>query len=98
YVFQTKNDVIAITSSGTGAMEAALVNTVPRGQKAICAFAGRFGERWHKLWSTFGIESIPVTAPPGQAVQPAQLAKAMEQHPDAVAVSVVHSETSTGVK
>jgi aspartate aminotransferase-like enzyme len=98
YVFQTQNDVIAVTSSGTGAMEAALVNSVPRGRKAICLFAGRFGERWHKLWGTFGVESIPVTAPLGEAVQPAQLAKALEQHPDAVAVSVVHSETSTGVK
>jgi aspartate aminotransferase-like enzyme len=98
YVLQTKNDVIAVTSSGTGAMEAALVGAVPRGRKALCLFAGRFGERWHNLWKTFGVESIPVTAPVGQAVQPAQLAKALEEHPDAVAVSVVHSETSTGVK
>ncbi len=98
YVFQTQNDVVALTSSGTGAMEAALVNTVPRGGKAICLHAGRFGERWHKLWTAFGVESIPVTAPLGQAVQPDQLARALRDHPDAVAVSAVHSETSTGVK
>ena len=64
YVFQTKNDVIPLTASGTGAMEAALVNAVPRGAKAICLYAGRFGERWHKLWQTFGVKSAAVTACP----------------------------------
>jgi len=98
YVLQTKNDVVALTSSGTGALEAALVCSVPRGAKAICAYAGRFGERWHKIWKTFGVESIPVTAPPGRAVTAAQLERALADHPDAVAVCAVHSETSTGVK
>jgi aspartate aminotransferase-like enzyme len=97
-VFLTKNDVILLTCSGTGAVEAAQVNTVPRGGKAICAFAGRFGERWHNLWKAFGVESVPVTAPWGQAVQPEQIAQALAAHPDAHAVCVVHSETSTGVK
>jgi aspartate aminotransferase-like enzyme len=98
YVFQTKNDVIPLTASGTGAMEAALVNAVPRGAKAICLYAGRFGERWHKLWQTFGVKSVAVTAPYGQAVTAEQLAQALADHPDAVAVCAVHSETSTGVK
>jgi aspartate aminotransferase-like enzyme len=98
YVFQTNHDVIVLTSSGTGAMEAALVNAVPRGAKALCLFAGRFGERWHKLWQAFGVESVPVTAALGQAVSPDQLQRAMKDHPDAAAVCVVHSETSTGVK
>ncbi|HMP03921.1 MAG TPA: alanine--glyoxylate aminotransferase family protein [Gemmatales bacterium] len=98
YVFQTQNDVIVHTASGTGAVESAQVNAVPRGGKAICAFAGRFGERWHQLWQAYGIESIPVTAPWGQAVQPGQIAQALADHPDAQAVCVVHSETSTGVK
>jgi aspartate aminotransferase-like enzyme len=98
YVFQTQNDVIALTSSGTGAMEAALVCAVPRGAKAICAYSGRFGERWHKLWQAFGVESVPVTAPHGKAVSPQQIEEALKAHPDALAVCVVHSETSTGVK
>ena len=97
-VFLTKNDVILLTSSGTGAVEAAQVNAVPRGGKAICAFAGRFGERWHSLWRAFGVESVAVTAPWGQAVQPEQIAQALADHPDAHAVCAVHSETSTGVK
>lgn len=97
YVFQTGNPVIPLTSSGTGGLEAALVNCVPPGAKAICLSAGRFGERWRHLCQAFGIEPVSVTVPYGQAVQPEQLARALADHPDAVAVCATLSETSTGV-
>jgi aspartate aminotransferase-like enzyme len=97
YVFQTRNPVLALTSSGTGGLEAALVNCVPPGKKAICLIAGRFGERWRSICKAFGIEPISVTVPYGQAVQPEQLAHALAEHPDAVAVCSTLSETSTGV-
>lgn len=97
-VFQTKNDIVPLTASGTGAVEAAQVCAVPRGGKAICVFAGRFGERWHKLWQSFGVESVPVTAEWGQAVPTEKVLEALARHPDAQAVLAVHSETSTGVK
>ncbi|GBD35271.1 Serine-pyruvate aminotransferase [bacterium HR36] len=98
YVFQTKHDVIPLTCSGTGAMEAALVHAAPRGAKALCLVAGKFGERWHHIWRTFGVESVAVTVPPGQVVTPAMLEAALRQHPDTQAVCAVHCETSTGVK
>jgi aspartate aminotransferase-like enzyme len=97
YVFQTKNPVIPLTSSGTGGLEAAIANSLPAGAKAICLMAGRFGERWRNLCKAFGIEVISVTVPYGQAVQPEQLAKALADHPDALAVCSTLSETSTGV-
>ena len=96
-IFVTKNLIIPLTSSGTGALEAALTNSVPAGAKIICLIAGRFGERWKNIAKAFGIESINVTVPYGQAVQPEQLAQAMADHPDAVAVCSTLSETSTGV-
>jgi aspartate aminotransferase-like enzyme len=96
-IFVTKNLVVPLTSSGTGALEAALANSVPAGAKVICLIAGRFGERWKNLAKAFGIESINVTVPYGQAVQPEQLEKALAQHPDAVAVCSTLSETSTGI-
>lgn len=96
-IFQTTNAVLPLTSSGTGALEAALVNSVPPGSKAICLVAGRFGERWKNISKAYGIEPIVVTVPPGQAVQPDQLAKAQADHPDAAAVCATLSETSTGV-
>ncbi len=97
YVFQTKNPVLPLTSSGTGALEAAVVNCLPAGSKAICLIAGRFGERWRSLCKAFGVEAISVTVPSGQAVSPEQLARALADHPDARAVCATLSETSTGV-
>jgi aspartate aminotransferase-like enzyme len=97
YVFQTRNSIIPLTSSGTGGLEAAVACCLPQDSKAICLIAGRFGERWRNLCKAFGIEAISVTAPPGQAVHPEQLVRALAEHPDAVAVCSTLSETSTGV-
>jgi aspartate aminotransferase-like enzyme len=97
YVFQTKNAIIPLTSSGTGALEAAIANCLPAGSKAICLIAGRFGERWRNLCKAFGVESINVVVAPGQAVQPEQLSRALAEHADAGAVCCTLSETSTGV-
>jgi aspartate aminotransferase-like enzyme len=98
YVFCTNNDIIPLTSSGTGGMEAALVNCVPPGAKVICAISGRWGERWRNLARTFGAEVVSVTCPYGEAVAPQQVADALARHPDAVAVTATLSETATGVK
>jgi aspartate aminotransferase-like enzyme len=97
YVFQTRHPVLPLTSSGTGGLEAAIVNCLPQGGKVICLIAGRFGERWRNLCKAFGVEVVSVTVPAGQAVQPEQLARALADHPDAVAVCSTLSETSTGV-
>ncbi|MBM4072111.1 MAG: alanine--glyoxylate aminotransferase family protein [Planctomycetes bacterium] len=97
YLFCTKNAVVPLTSSGTGAMEAAVANALPAGSKAICVSAGRFGERWRNLCKAFDIETVNVTAPYGQPVPPEQLARALADHPDARAVCTTLSETSTGV-
>ena len=97
YVFRTRNRVMTLTSSGTGAMEAAVSNSLPPGSRAICLISGRWGERWRNLCKAFGVESINVTVPYGKAVQPEQLARALTDHPDAMAVFATLSETSTGV-
>ena len=68
YVFRTRHPIIPLTSSGTGALEAAVATCLPAGSKAICLIAGRFGERWRNLCKAFGIEVVSVTAPPGEAV------------------------------
>src|SRR5437660_6782579 len=97
YVFRTRNPVVPLTSSGTGGLEAAVANCLPAGSKAICLIAGRFGERWRNLCKAFGVEAVSVVVPPGRAVQPEQLARALADHPDATAVCATLSETSTGV-
>lgn len=97
YVFRTKHPVVPLTSSGTGGLEAAVANCLPRGSKAICLIAGRFGERWRSLCKAFGVEVVSVEVPYGQAVTPEHLQKALAAHPDAIAVCSTLSETSTGV-
>jgi serine---pyruvate transaminase len=97
YVFQTKNQVIVLTSSGTGGMEAAVSNAVAPGQKAILLTAGRWGERWRAILKAFGADTVVVEVPYGKAVQPAQLEEALARYPDTVAVFATLSETSTGV-
>ncbi len=97
YVFRTRHPIIPLTSSGTGGLEAAVANCLPPGSKAICLMAGRFGERWRNLCKAFGVETVNVVVPYGQAVQPEQLARALAEHPDALTVCSTLSETSTGV-
>ncbi len=98
YVFQTKNTVVVLTSSGTGGMEAAVSNCVAPGEKAILLISGRWGERWRGICKAFGVNIVAVEVPYGEAVQPVQLERALAQHPDAVAVFATFSETSTGVR
>src|SRR5262249_38053226 len=98
YVFCTKNLVLPLTCSGTGGMEAAVVNCFAPGSKVLCLSAGRWGERWRNLCKTFGIEAVSVTAPYGQVVRPGQLEAAVAQHPDAAGVCSTLSETATGVR
>ncbi|WZO97158.1 alanine--glyoxylate aminotransferase family protein [Isosphaeraceae bacterium EP7] len=95
YVFQTVNDVILLTASGTGSMDAAVVNTVPRGGKALVLAAGWFSERWATICRAYGIEPIVLTTEWGQAVDPETVANALAQHPDVACVFGTLSETST---
>src|SRR5262249_35560066 len=67
-VFQTENDVFPLTCSGTGAMEAAVVNTVPRGAKAIVLNAGWFAQRWLRICQAYGIEAVNLEFPWGEPV------------------------------
>jgi aspartate aminotransferase-like enzyme len=95
-VFQTQNDVLILTSSGTGAMEAAAVNTVPPGGKALVLNAGHFAARWGNICKAYGINAVSLETEWGQPVDPEQVANALKQHPDTVCVLGTLSETSTG--
>ncbi len=97
-VFCTKNPVCVITSSGTGAMEAALTNVVRPGTKVICCISGRWGERWRNIGKAFGATIVELSVPYGEAVTPEQLAQTLKEHPDAKVVTATLSETSTGVR
>lgn len=95
-VFQTRNDVMILTASGTGAMEAAAVNTVPRGGKTLVLNAGWFAARWGNICKAYGINAVMLDTEWGQTVDPARVAEALRQHPDTACVMGTLSETSTG--
>ncbi len=98
YLYQTNNDCLIFASSGTGGMEASVANLLSPGDKAICVIAGKFGERWSELCQTYGIETVDINVEWGNAVDPAQVKKALDENKDARAVFVQAHETSTGVK
>lgn len=95
-VFQTQNEVMILTASGTGAMEAAVVNAAPRGSKIIVLNAGWFAQRWGRIAKAFGVNAVMVDFEWGQPVEPARVDQALREHPDALMVCGTLSETSTG--
>lgn len=97
HVFQTENDVLFLTSSGTGAMEGAVSNLLSRGDKAIVIRSGKFGERWGEICTTYGIEVIPIDVTWGNSVEPDIVESALAEHTDVKAVFATLCETSTGV-
>jgi aspartate aminotransferase-like enzyme len=96
-LFQTSQEVITLTCSGTGAMEAAVANTLSAGDTVAVVKAGKFAERWIEIARAYGVRVIEVAAPFGETVDPARLADALRREPRIAAVLVQHSETSTGV-
>jgi len=98
YLFQTKNEVLIFTSSGTGAMEGAVSNLLAEGDKALVIRGGKFGERWGEICKAFGIEFIPIDVEWGKAVDPQRIKKALESDPSIRVVYTQASETSTGVR
>jgi aspartate aminotransferase-like enzyme len=95
-VFKTSNEVLILACSGSGGMEAAMVNTMAPGEKALLAVAGKFGERWIELADTYGIDKVVIQVPYGDSVEPAQIAAALDAHPDISAIFLQATETSTG--
>jgi aspartate aminotransferase-like enzyme len=96
YVFQTEEDVFILTSSGSGAMETAVVNTLCAGDKVITLSGGKFGERWGKICRAYGVEVKEITLDWGQPFTKEQLADELKAQPDTKAVFTTLSETSSG--
>src|SRR5499425_2837680 len=69
-LFQTAQDVIPFTASGTGSMEAAVVSTLSPGDTVLVLRAGKFGERWEEICRAYGVSVIPLEAPFGETVSP----------------------------
>ncbi len=97
-VFQTSEHVYLLSSTGSGAMEACLVNVLSRGDLVLAIDSGKFGERWAEMASTFGAEVKVLKVPWGEAVDPKEVRNFLEKNPRTRAVLCQACETSTGVK
>lgn len=97
YVFQTKNEVLLFASSGTGAMEGAVCNTLSLGDEALVVRGGKFGERWGEICEVYGVDFTAIDVPWGEAVDPVLIERALDANPSIRAVFVQAIETSTGV-
>jgi len=96
-LFQTKGDVFLLTGSGTGGLEAAIVNTLSPGDKVLSVTVGVFGERFASIAEQFGAEVIPLRFEWGKATDADAIRRALQVEPKIKAVLVTHNETSTGV-
>ena len=96
-VYQTKNDLYILTGSGTGGLEAAVVNMLSPGDKVLSVSIGVFGDRWANIARAFGADVIPLDFEWGKAADPDAIGDAIGANPDIKAVMVTHNETSTGV-
>jgi aspartate aminotransferase-like enzyme len=93
---RTQGEMFLIGASGTGAMEAAVVNLLTKSDKALVIVGGKFGERWMNLLKAFGVAFEKIDVEWGHAVDPAAVERTLKAHPDISAVFSTHSETSTG--
>lgn len=96
-VFQTEQDCYVLTSTGTGGMEALLVNTLHHGDEVLAIDSGKFGERWAEMAEVFGAVVHRLKVPWGQAVDVADVQKMLMANANIRLVLCQACETSTGV-
>ena len=97
-LFQTKEDVLILTSTGTGAMEAALLNTLSSQDEILCVCAGKFGERWKEIALSYNLKATVIEVPWGQAVLVKEIKKHLESNKNIKAVLMTACETSTATE
>jgi aspartate aminotransferase-like enzyme len=94
-IFKTSNDVYTFTSSGTGAMEASIVNVLSAGDKIIVVRGGKFGERFGDIAKAYGVDVVPIDVAWGSAPCPADIEDALKKNPGVKGVYTTLCETST---
>lgn len=99
WLHQTENDVLVLTASGTGAMEAGIINFLSPGDRVLVGCNGKFGDRWADLCTAFGLKVEKITAEWGKSLDTEQFREKLAADTDKTikAVIITHSETSTGV-
>lgn len=99
WLHQTQSDVLMLNVSGTGAVEAGMINFLSPGDRILVGCNGKFGERWVEVAQAYGVNAEAVTAEWGKPLDPEQFAEKLQADTEKQikAVVITHSETSTGV-
>ncbi|MDP3259327.1 MAG: alanine--glyoxylate aminotransferase family protein [Thermodesulfovibrionales bacterium] len=97
WLYQTKNDVLILCSTGTGGMVGAVNNFFSPGDKVLTVNGGKFGERWTKICKAYGLQAEEIVVEWGYAVNPETIEAKLKNDPSIKGVFVQASETSTGV-
>lgn len=98
YLFQTRQEVILLAATGTGAMDAAVTNVFKKNDKVIVINGGKFGERWTQIAQVYSLQPIEIKLENGEAIEVQQLEETLRNHADAHGILFQASETSTGVR
>lgn len=94
-IFKTSNDVFTFTSSGTGGMEASIVNVCSPGDRVIVVRGGKFGERFGDIAKAYGVEVVPLDVPWGSGPRPEDIKELLAKNPGVKGVYTTLCETST---
>ncbi len=97
WLYQTKNDVLILCSTGTGGMESSVTNFLSPGDDVLVVNGGKFGERWTKICQAYGMKVEELLVEWGYAIKPEQVETALKKNPQIKAVFIQANETSTGV-
>jgi aspartate aminotransferase-like enzyme len=99
WLHQTQNDVLILTVSGTGAVEAGIINFLSPGDRILVGSNGKFGDRWAQVGKAYGLQVDTITAEWGQPLDTEEFRTKLEADTEKAikAVIMTHSETSTGV-
>ncbi len=97
WALRTDNDVLIYPCSGTGGLEAAVVNLLSPGEQALFCTIGSFGDRWADIGAAYGADVLRLSVNPGEPIDPEDVERILAEHPDVTTVFVTHNETSTGV-
>jgi aspartate aminotransferase-like enzyme len=95
--FRTEGDVLILTASGTGGLEAAVVNTLSPGDAVAAVSIGFFGDRLAEIARIYGADVTTLEFPAGQGADPERIRQHLRQRPETKAVLLTHNESSTGV-
>jgi aspartate aminotransferase-like enzyme len=97
WALRTSNDVLIYPCSGTGGLEAAVVNLLSPGERALFCTMGSFGDRWADIGVGYGASVLRLRVPDGEPIDPEDVDRILAENSDVNTVFVTHNETSTGV-